>query len=107
MTVISYLPTKNNSKSRRMRERGEHYAAYKALCDADRLMARKLEAAFTKLSEGCTAKVARAINGPSVRDVKEVEFVTREDPQYRKVNNPYGQHINARQKQRGYSIPLI
>ncbi|KYP84753.1 hypothetical protein WB66_11095 [bacteria symbiont BFo1 of Frankliniella occidentalis] len=71
MTVISYLPTKNNSKSRRMRERGEHYAAYKALCDADRLMARKLEAAFTKLSEGCTAKVARAINGPSVRDVKE------------------------------------
>lgn len=71
MTVISYLPTKNNSKSRRMRERGEHYAAYKALCDADRLLARKLEAAFTKLSEGCTAKVARAINGPSVRDVKE------------------------------------
>ena len=71
MTVISYLPTKNNSKSRRMRERGEHYAAYKALCDADRAMARKLEAAFTKLSEGCTAKVARAINGPSVRDVKE------------------------------------
>ncbi|QGU87048.1 transcriptional antitermination N peptide [Erwinia sorbitola] len=71
MTVISYLPTKNNSKSRRMRERGEHYAAYKALCDADRLMARKLEAAFTKLSEGCTPKVARAINGPSVRDVKE------------------------------------
>lgn len=71
MTVISYLPTKNNSKSRRMRERGEHYAAYKALCDADRAMARKLEAAFTKLSEGCTAKVARAINGASVRDVKE------------------------------------
>lgn len=71
MTVISYLPTKNNSKSRRMRERGEHYAAYKSLCDADRAMARKLEAAFTKLSEGCTAKVARAINGPSVREVKE------------------------------------
>ncbi|MGF6559037.1 hypothetical protein [Erwinia aphidicola] len=71
MVDIVFKRKKENSKSRRMRERGEHYAAYKALCDADRAMARKLEAAFTKLSEGCTAKVARAINGPSVRDVKE------------------------------------
>ena len=71
MVDIVFKRRKENSKSRRMRERGEHYAAYKALCDADRLMARKLEAAFTKLSEGCTAKVSRAINGPSVRDVKE------------------------------------
>lgn len=71
MVDIVFKRRKENSKSRRMRERGEHYAAYKALCDADRLMARKLDAAFTKLSEGCTAKVARAINGPSVRDVKE------------------------------------
>lgn len=71
MVDIVFKRRKENSKSRRMRERGEHYAAYKALCDADRAMARKLEAAFTKLSEGCTAKVARAINGPSVRDVKE------------------------------------
>jgi len=70
MVDIVFKRKKENSKSRRMRERGEHYAAYKALCDADRAMARKLEAAFTKLSEGCTAKVARAINGPSVRDVK-------------------------------------
>ncbi|WP_338515741.1 hypothetical protein VRB80_13475 [Erwinia aphidicola] len=60
------------------------------------------------VESGCSSlKVARAINGPSVRDVKEVEFVTREDPQYRKVKNPYGQHINARQKMRGQSIPLI
>jgi len=71
MVDIVFKRRKENSKSRRMRERGEHYAAYKALCDADRAMARKLEAAFTKLSEGCTAKVARAINGASVRDVKE------------------------------------
>lgn len=71
MVDIVFKRRKENSKSRRMRERGEHYAAYKALCDTDRAMARKLEAAFTKLSEGCTAKVARAINGPSVRDVKE------------------------------------
>lgn len=71
MVDIVFKRRKENSKSRRMRERGEHYAAYKALCDADRAMARKLEAAFTKLSEGCTAKVARAIKGPSVRDLKE------------------------------------
>ncbi|MDI3438337.1 hypothetical protein QLG07_02545 [Erwinia sp. V90_4] len=63
MVDIVFKRRKENSKSRRMRERGEHYAAYKALCDADRAMARKLEAAFTKLSEGCTAKVARAVNG--------------------------------------------
>ncbi len=70
MTDIVFKRRKENSKSRRMRECGEHYAAYKALCDADRLMARKLDAAFTKLSEGCTAKVLRAINGRSVRELE-------------------------------------
>lgn len=43
---------KDNAKSRRCRQRGEHYAAYKAECDESRAMASRIEAAFTKLSEG-------------------------------------------------------
>lgn len=89
-----------NAKQRR-RERLRASAIER---EADIRLMRKIAV----IASGCSSmKVARAINGPSVRDVKEVEFVTREDPQYRKVKNPYGQHINARQKQRGYSIPLI
>jgi len=35
------------------------------------------------------------------------EAVTRENPEYQKVNNPYGQITNTCQKMRGKSIPLI
>lgn len=84
------------------------YKARRAAKIAERRDDEALGRKVAAIASGCSSmKVARAINGPSVRDVKEVEFVTRENPQYRKVNNPYGQHINARQKQRGYSIPLI
>lgn len=51
---------KDNAKSRRCRQRGEHYAAYKAECDEIRAMASRIEAAFTKLSEGCTSRVYKA-----------------------------------------------
>ncbi|AXU94210.1 hypothetical protein CI789_02580 [Erwinia persicina] len=89
-----------NAKQRR-RERLRASAIER---EADIRLMRKIAV----IASGCSSlKVARAINGPSVRDVKEAEFVTRENPQYRKVNNPYGQHINARQKMRGCSIPLI
>ena len=89
-----------NAKQRR-RERLRASAIER---EADARLMRKISV----IASGCSSmKVARAINGPSVRDVKEVEFVTRENPRYRKVNNPYGQHINARQKMRGCSIPLI
>lgn len=89
-----------NAKQRR-RERLRASAIER---ESDSRLMRKIAV----IASGCSnIKVAKAIKGPSVRDVKEVEFVTREDPRYRKVNNPYGQHINARQKQRGYSIPLI
>lgn len=89
-----------NAKQRR-RERLRASAIER---EADIRLMRKIAV----IASGCSSlKVARAINGPSVRDVKETEFVTRENPQYRKVNNPFGQHINARQKMRGCSIPLI
>lgn len=56
---------------------------------------------------GCRNRVDQALKAPNWRNRAEPEFVTRENPEYRKVNNPYGQLTNARQKQRGFSIPLI
>ncbi|MBP2156906.1 hypothetical protein [Erwinia rhapontici] len=100
MTVVITYLAKDNAKNRYRARR----AAKREQANADASLSRKIAV----IASGCSSlKVARAINGPSVRDVKEVEFVTRENPQHRKVNNPYGQHINARQKMRGYSIPLI
>ncbi|MBE5254554.1 hypothetical protein H2P46_21765 [Mixta sp. Marseille-Q2057] len=71
MTDIVFKRRKENSKSRRMRERGEHYAATKAQCDADRSTARKIEAAFSKLSVGCSLNVSRATSSPSLREKHE------------------------------------
>ena len=59
------------------------------------------------IASGCSNRVLKAVASPSVREVKEVEFVTRENPEYRKVKTPYGQLTNARQKMRGCCIPLI
>ncbi|MFK8258299.1 hypothetical protein ACFL9S_10985 [Erwinia sp. AnSW2-5] len=100
MTVVVTILASDNARNRRRARR----EAQREQANADVQLSRKIAV----IASGCSSmKVARAINGPSVRDVKEVEFVTREDPKHRKVNNPFGQHINARQKQRGYSIPLI
>jgi len=126
MTIITYgSSVKETAKSRRHARRraaaierdnleGAIDAAFgvKTLSLDDKHMKAQLRVKAARkaavIASGCSSlKVARAINGPSVRDVKEVEFVTRENPQYRKVKNPYGQHINARQKTRGHSIPLI
>ncbi|WP_147195946.1 hypothetical protein [Pantoea sp. CCBC3-3-1] len=60
---------------------------------------------------GCSDRVNKAMNSTEykmkLRSKPVPEAVTRENPQYRKVNNPYGQITNARQKMRGKSIPLI
>ncbi|CFQ95820.1 hypothetical protein [Yersinia frederiksenii] len=62
---------KDNAKSRRCRQRGEHYAAYKAECDESRAMASRIEAAFTKLSEGCTSRVYKATMPIQVRSTEQ------------------------------------
>lgn len=61
---------KDNAKSRRCRQRGEHYAAYKAECDESRAMASRIEAAFTKLSEGCTSRVCKATMPIQIRSTE-------------------------------------
>ncbi|EOA2991846.1 hypothetical protein ACHZIB_003267 [Yersinia enterocolitica] len=61
---------KDNAKSRRCRQRGEHYVAYKAERDESRAMASRIEAAFTKLSEGCTARVYKAMMPIPIRSAE-------------------------------------
>lgn len=62
MVQIIERRKKENSKSRRMRERGEHYAAYKAMCDEARSEARKIDNALSRLSGEPTGRVAKAIS---------------------------------------------
>ena len=56
---------------------------------------------------GCKNRVEQALRAPNWREPKETAFVTLECQEYRKVRNPDGQQVNARQKMRGKSIPLI
>ncbi|MEM6162071.1 hypothetical protein AAH446_16220 [Erwinia sp. P6884] len=68
----------------------------------------QLEKAVGIALSGCSINVLTAVTAaPNWRVKPEPEFVTKENPEYRKVNNPYGQLTNARQKMRGCSIPLI
>jgi|AGFS01.1.fsa_nt_gi hypothetical protein len=68
MTTIIVKPARENSKSRRYRQRGEHMRALKAECDADRHFAKRIDKAFKKLSEGCSESVARATSLGGLRD---------------------------------------
>lgn len=89
-----------------MNSRERRAQAYRAKCAAEKRLGRKIEATLS----GCSDRVLKAVTqAPNwrVKAEKEVEFVSRENPAYRKVNNPYGQITNARQKMRGKSIPLI
>ena len=87
-----------------MNSRERRAQAYRAKCAAEAALGRKIEATLS----GCSINVLTAVTAaPNWRNRAEPEFVTQENPEYRKVNNPYGQLTNARQKQRGFSIPLI
>ncbi|MBV4365880.1 hypothetical protein [Erwinia phyllosphaerae] len=90
-----------------MNSRERRAQAYRAKCAADNKFGRKVEAALT----GCSDRVLKAVSCTEykmkMRSKPVPEAVTRENPEYRKVNNPYGQVTNARQKMRGKSIPLI
>lgn len=72
---------------------------------------RKIDEAFTKLSEGCNCRVLKAINSTEykmkMRSKPAPEAVSRENPKHQKVANEAGRQIHAVQKMRGKSIPLI
>lgn len=64
MTVVITYLAKDNAKSRYRARR----AAKREQANADASLSRKIAV----IASGCSSlKVARAINGPSVRDVKE------------------------------------
>ena len=90
-----------------MNSRERRAQAYRAKCAAEKRLGRKIEATLS----GCSDRVLKAVNCTEykmkMRSKPVPEAVTRENPEYRKVNNPYGQVTNARQKMRGKSIPLI
>lgn len=72
MVQIIEKRKKENAKSRRTRARGEHYAAYKAMCDEARVEARKIDNAFSRLSGEATGRVAKALSGTlSLRSKRE------------------------------------
>jgi hypothetical protein len=83
------------------------YKARRAAKVAERSFDKSLARNFAEAVTGCSNSVFRAVTAPNWRVKAEPEFVTREDPEYRKVKNPHGQITNARQKMRGKSIPLI
>jgi len=82
-------------------------AAHRAEKSNDMRLGRSVEAALS----GCSDRVLKAVNCTDykmkMRSKPVPEAVSRENPEYRKVNNPYGQITKARQKMRGESIPLI
>jgi len=90
-------------------------AAYNARKSAEQIerdaYARKIESAYSRLTSEPVLRVCKALSCTDYKmnlRVKPVpEAVTRENPEYRKVKNPFGQITNARQKMRGKSIPLI
>jgi hypothetical protein len=88
MTIVMTILADDNARNRRR---------------AKRAAAR--EAAMTVT--GCKNRVEQALRAPNWREPKETAFVTLECQEYRKVRNPDGQQVNARQKMRGKSIPLI
>ncbi|WP_432323430.1 hypothetical protein [Yersinia enterocolitica] len=63
MVAITIKPAKENSKTRKFKRTGEFFAAK----DANRVLASRIEAAFTKLSEGCTSRVYKATMPVPVR----------------------------------------
>ncbi|WP_338570504.1 regulator [Erwinia billingiae] len=87
------------------------YKARRAAKVAERRDDEALGRKVAVIASGCSNKVQKAVSSTDykmkMRRKPVPEGVTRENLEYRKVNNPYSQLTNARQKMRGKSIPLI
>ncbi|MGT3320066.1 transcriptional antitermination N peptide [Yersinia enterocolitica] len=66
MVAITIKPAKENSKTRKFKRTGEFFAAK----DANRVLASRIESAFTKLSEGCTSRVYKATMSIPIRSTE-------------------------------------
>lgn len=86
-------------------------AAYNAMKAAQKLEARayckKIDRAFSRLSEGCSERVYKAISLAGTRQ-KEVEVTeVKQNRTYYRDANPLGNKIHAVQRMKLSSKPLI
>ncbi|ECD1515432.1 hypothetical protein EWB53_08635 [Salmonella enterica subsp. enterica serovar Mbandaka] len=89
-------------KAREIRklERARQHKEMKAYC-------KKIDRAFSRLSEGCSERVSRAISLAGTRQKEaEVTAVKQNRTYYRDVN-PLGNKIHAVQRMKLSSKPLI
>ena len=86
-------------------------AAYNAMKAAQKLEAKayckKIDRAFSRLSEGCSERVSKAISLAGTRK-KEVEVTAvKQNRTYYRDANPLGNKIHAVQRMKLSSKPLI
>lgn len=89
-------------KAREIRklERARQHKEMKAYC-------KKIDRAFSRLSEGCSERVTRAVSLAGTRQ-KEVEVTTfKQNRIYYRDANPLGNKIHAVQRMKLSSKPLI
>ncbi|HDV6231543.1 TPA: hypothetical protein RJO74_002974 [Enterobacter hormaechei] len=89
-------------KAREIRklERARQHKEMKAYC-------KKIDRAFSRLSEGCSERVTRAISLAGTRQ-KEVEVTAvKQNRTYYRDANPLGNKIHAVQRMKLSSKPLI
>lgn len=86
-------------------------AAYNAMKAAQKLEAKsyckKIDRAFSRLSEGCSNRVLRATSLGSLRDKKEQSVERKQNRIYYRDVNPLGNKIHAVQRMKLSSKPLI
>lgn len=89
-------------KAREIRklERARQHKEMKAYC-------KKIDRAFSRLSEGCSERVTKAISLAGTRQ-KEVEVTAvKQNRTYYRDANPFGNKIHAVQRMKLSSKPLI
>lgn len=72
---------------------------------ADSMKDVRLEKNIATALTGCTARVYKATMPIPIRSTEQLTELKFKP--HNKVKNPLGQQVNARQKMRGKSIPLI
>lgn len=70
-------------------------------------LAKKIDRAFSRLSEDCSNRVLKATSLVAVRENPEQEVSIKQNRTYYRDANPFGNKIHAVQKSRGKSTPLI
>lgn len=89
-------------KAREIRklERARQHKEMKAYC-------KKIDRAFSRLSEGCSERVSRAISLAGTRQKEAEVTAVKQNRAYYRDANPLGNKIHAVQRMKLSSKPLI